>query len=114
MRLQLSIMLLLCWNLRFAQGFLIPTLHARACERLSSTTSTRSLRGELLPCPAVVQSGRLVAKKSDNNDDENSFDGNVVGGDLLALVLACQLIGLVDVLNDPAFWAKGGFPSPFL
>ena len=33
-------------------------------------------------------------------------------GDIVSMLLTCQLLGLVDVLNTPEFWMNGGFVQP--
>jgi len=55
--------------------------------------------------------------KKDNDDieDDENFENMstaVVGVDLLALAVACQLLGLLDALNDPEFFVKGGWFQP--
>jgi hypothetical protein len=32
--------------------------------------------------------------------------------DLFAIAIACQLMGLLDVVNDPTFYLKGGWAQP--
>lgn len=33
-------------------------------------------------------------------------------GDLISMLLTCQLLGLLDILNKPEFWMNGGFAQP--
>ncbi len=33
-------------------------------------------------------------------------------GDLISMLLTCQLLGLIDILNKPEFWMSGGFAQP--
>ena len=73
----------------------------------------------------------LCTKKNDDDDDDGD-SGRKSGGflvdshkeppivedplllsvDVLAILLSCQLMGFVDVLNDPSFWKQGGFFQP--
>lgn len=54
---------------------------------------------------------RTCLKAGKNNDDD-WFDANLLKGDILAIVIASQLIGLVDSLNDDLFWQNGGLFQP--
>mmetsp|Transcript_16971 Transcript_16971/g.19618 ORF Transcript_16971/g.19618 Transcript_16971/m.19618 type:complete len:181 (-) Transcript_16971:374-916(-) len=36
----------------------------------------------------------------------------LLAGDMVSVLLTCQLLGLVDVLNTPEFWLSGGFAQP--
>jgi len=39
-------------------------------------------------------------------------DPRLLAGDVVSIALASQLLGLVDVLNDPTFWQQGGWLQP--
>lgn len=59
---------------------------------------------------------RLMSKRN-NNDDEKSeielvMDPGLWTTDFLALILASQLIGLLDVINSPEFTENGGWFQP--
>jgi hypothetical protein len=51
---------------------------------------------------------------SSPNDNDIFFieEPRLLIGDIISLLLACQLMGLVDVLNTPEFWISGGFAQP--
>ena len=59
------------------------------------------------------------SKENSNNEvgqqQQNEFFSINIGeprlllGDLISLLLTCQLLGLVDVLDKPDFWMNGGF-----
>lgn len=72
---------------------------------------TASRRFERLP-------SCLHASNNNNNatsawDDKLNIDEPIlVGVDVLAIFLSCQLMGLLDVLNDPSFWSNGGLLQP--
>ena len=47
-----------------------------------------------------------------NKDPDDDFDPRVITADLLSLALASQLLGLLDVLDNPQFWQNGGWFQP--
>lgn len=47
-----------------------------------------------------------------NRESPPFFDTGLLVADLLAITLACQLIGLLDVINDPDFTRSGGWLQP--
>jgi hypothetical protein len=56
-------------------------------------------------------------ERSQGTDDASvilSLDPRLVVTDLLAIAMACQLMGLIDVLNDAEFWNHGGWFQPVL
>lgn len=62
--------------------------------------------------------------KTDSNTDQSYNDKNnlisrismmnpiLVYTDIFAILIACQLMGLLDVLNDSTFWMNGGWFQP--
>jgi drug/metabolite transporter superfamily protein YnfA len=42
------------------------------------------------------------------------IDPILVYADIFAVVIACQLMGLIDVLNDDTFWRNGGWFQPIV
>ena len=98
----LRLLLLHCFLFRFSEGFLLPS----SISRLSTVANSPAQRSVVYP---VATSCVLYGSKSNNNGDNGSFDANLLTGDIIAVVVACQLIGLIDVLNDATFWEKGGF-----
>lgn len=52
--------------------------------------------------------GRSTSLMARNNDNDN-IDAGIVASDLVSLVLAFEFMGLLDVLNDPAFVSNGGW-----
>mmetsp|Transcript_15394 Transcript_15394/g.21448 ORF Transcript_15394/g.21448 Transcript_15394/m.21448 type:complete len:213 (+) Transcript_15394:172-810(+) len=57
---------------------------------------------------------------SSNIEDNNSFlesyvtvaEPRLLMGDIISILMASQMMGLLDVLNDPVFWQSGGFNQP--
>lgn len=49
-----------------------------------------------------------------NHTETNVFvpDESLLIADIFAIVLACQLLGLQDVLDNPTFWTNGGWLQP--
>jgi hypothetical protein len=100
--------LFFCWlfcvslfsNLFLSESLVVPAVlarrqrHSTPCIGISPGRTTRSSSTTL---------------HSNKNSKDFEFDGAVLTGDLLAIVVACQLIGLIDVLNDSHFWDQGGF-----
>jgi hypothetical protein len=100
----------------------------RQVERTVATRSPRSTGGR----PSIgrdhnVKStlwrsnrGHLIYAKPDdssespnnNNDNNGSINYTILAADLVGIVIACQLLGLVDVLTDRSFWVQGGWFQP--
>lgn len=62
-----------------------------------------------------------ITASHDDGDVEESgldlfptLDPALLVADLLALAIACQLMGLTDVLNNPIFWKNGGWFQPII
>eukprot|EP00525_Craspedostauros_australis_P005347 CAMPEP_0198118880 /NCGR_PEP_ID=MMETSP1442-20131203/23416_1 /TAXON_ID= /ORGANISM="Craspedostauros australis, Strain CCMP3328" /LENGTH=207 /DNA_ID=CAMNT_0043777223 /DNA_START=10 /DNA_END=634 /DNA_ORIENTATION=+ len=61
-----------------------------------------------------------VAAANKNNDSDDGDDDTantflnkpLLAADLFGILIACELLGLLDVVNDPAFAANGGFFQP--
>ena len=47
--------------------------------------------------------------KTTTDDVRDSVDFRILFADLIAIAVACELMGLLDVLGDPAFWKNGGW-----
>lgn len=95
--------LLLCWaiSLCCAMAFLSPP-ELRACHR-----------------PACWKNKPLMTStnlfRKGNHSSTQAFeepDYREIIGDFAGIIVACQLIGLIDVLNDEMFWRQGGFVQP--
>lgn len=93
----LTSLLLLCLASCCSQAFVLPS----PLSKCSSGTPAFHK-----PLPA-----HKTALYAHNNTDV-ALDGGLLTGDLVAIVVACQLIGLIDVLTDDSFWANGGFAQP--
>lgn len=55
------------------------------------------------------------SSKNDNEPQEDvlaSVDSGPLLADIMAIAIACQLMGLLDVLGDSSFWANGGWFQP--
>lgn len=53
--------------------------------------------------------------KDENTPKKDFFyipETRILAGDICTILMACQLLGLVDVFNRPEFWANGGFNQP--
>jgi hypothetical protein len=83
-------------------------VHFKTTHSIGTSTGTRS---------------RLASNKGENDlENENRniesddslppLDTGILFTDLAALALACQLMGLLDVLNDPSFVQNGGWFQP--
>jgi hypothetical protein len=60
-----------------------------------------------------IRSTALCLQKHTDEDPVLIPDGNLLLTDIVAVALACQLLGLQDVLDDPTFWDNGGwFQAP--
>lgn len=101
--LQTLSLLLLCLASCCSQAFVLPSVPISPLSKCSS--GTRVLH-KFVP----ARETSLFAHNSTSTDD--ALDGGLLTGDLVAILVACQLIGLIDVLNDDSFWAKGGFAQP--
>jgi hypothetical protein len=74
------------------------------------STLWRSKRGHLI---YAKQDESSDSPNNNNNDNNNgSINYTILAADLVGIVLACQLLGLVDVLTDRSFWAQGGWFQP--
>jgi hypothetical protein len=64
----------------------------------------------------LSRTGRLkLSNKNDFGPDSNNNNNNsyaILAADLVGVAIACQLLGLVDVLSDRSFWAQGGWLQP--
>lgn len=101
---------LLLFALPLTKSFLLPSSLGRASDSFAATQ---------LPCahinlaPQLTTSNCILhAKNSGNHDGKESIEPGPLTVDILAIVVASQLIGLVDVLNDASFWENGGFSQP--
>lgn len=47
-----------------------------------------------------------------SNDLLTNIEFGLVAADLLSLALASQMLGLLDILDNPTFWANGGWFQP--
>jgi hypothetical protein len=95
-------LLLHVWFNRLPTGsksFFLPSSLSKASESL---VPNHARRHHVLP--TCLQAGK--------NNDDDSFDANLLKGDIVAILVASQLIGLLDSLNDDLFWEHGGFAQP--
>lgn len=67
----------------------------------------------------IAPSTSLKQQKGDDSHDDksspqvmSSVSFGLVAADLLAVCIACQLLGLLDVLADSDFWKNGGWFQP--
>lgn len=96
----LTSLLLLCLAACCSQAFVLPSISSPPSKCSSGTPAFHKPR----PAHKTV----LYA----HNSTDIALDGGLLTGDLVAIVVACQLIGLIDVLTDDSFWANGGFAQP--
>jgi hypothetical protein len=90
-------------------GFIVP--HAK----MSSRTKAPSSRALELAAPYPRTTTMLQASDKNSTDTKFSFDTYIEVGeprilqcDLVMVAIACELLGLLDVLMDPSFWQNGG------
>jgi hypothetical protein len=57
---------------------------------------------------------RIVEEYRNLSDRLSLVDSTLIYTDIFAIVIACQLMGLIDVLNNPIFWENGGWIQPIL
>lgn len=48
----------------------------------------------------------------ENGEPEERNDITILSADIFGVAMACQLLGLADVLNDTSFWLNGGWIQP--
>lgn len=51
-------------------------------------------------------------RRNDEDGDAPTINSDYIFADVVAIFLACQLLGLLDVLNDSDFWSSGGWLQP--
>ena len=66
------------------------------------------------PLHAKNEDADEESKNTNVDSDVPSMNPRLLLTDLLAVAIACQLMGLIDVLNDPVFWTNGGWLQPIL
>jgi hypothetical protein len=80
----------------------------------SSKPAARGVYHANSPSP-LSRTGRLeLSNKNEFGPDSNNNDNSyaILAADLVGVAIACQLLGLVDVLTDRSFWAQGGWLQP--
>jgi hypothetical protein len=89
------------------------------CHGLLSPSSPAKSRWPMNHLPLGRQSIHLPTTRlcmaNETKDDRHFLvipNRNQLISDLLATVIACQLLGLQDVLNSPTFWQDGGWLQP--
>ena len=53
-----------------------------------------------------------TANSLENEEEQIMVSPAILIGDMMAIALASQLLGLVDVLDNPDFWKNGGWLQP--
>ncbi|KAL3939964.1 MAG: hypothetical protein SGARI_001171, partial [Bacillariaceae sp.] len=134
-------MLLALWQLDVSQGFqgfstptsLSKTTSPSACQRLNGRSYTdlftrlndddgdwqeaTNLAPEIQPFTSNDDKATDAddKKRSLDNANGDAHDNNqqsLILPDAFAILLACQLTGLLDVVNDPQFTQAGGWLQP--
>ena len=61
-----------------------------------------------------IQDEDISQAQNDDLGQDKFFiqEPRLLVGDLVSILLSCQLLGLVDILDTPEFWTKGGFAQP--
>lgn len=85
-----------------SESYLVPTSLRKASVSLFPNHVPHACRYHVL----------RTGLKAGNDNDDDWFDANLLKGDIVAIVIASQLVGLVDSLNDDLFWQHGGFSQP--
>jgi len=112
----------LLWLLQYISAFSsTPTVSLR-CREIVTVVSKQQNNHKKLRFLTSLNAMKEDNNQSDDdrnelqvNDDESKIDvfyiqePKLLVGDLISILLTCQLLGLVDILNDPIFWANGGF-----
>jgi len=88
----------------------IDTIETVSTSRPSMVNSSPPTISRHLP----TSSSTLFERSSnDNNEPTEDFlasvDSGLLFADIMAIAIACQLMGLLDVLGDPTFWTNGGW-----
>jgi hypothetical protein len=98
-----------CWHARDW----VRTHHRRALENSRPwTTITPCFRTATVPIRNKTDNTNEQSEGKDNDTLIPSFDPLLITTDVFAIAMACQLMGLIDVLNDPTFWDSGGWLQP--
>jgi hypothetical protein len=96
-------------------GFIVP--HAKQFSHNKEILS----RAQEAATPSPRRSTTMLqaSDKNSTTDTKFSFDTYIEVGeprilqcDLVMVAVACELLGLLDVLMDPSFWQKGGLNQP--
>ena len=127
-----AVFILLGWPTRACLAFpLVPANRIAPIMRVSRRLSFLSHFGgghsPKLRSPSRLMVS-LYAKKPQNEFNETEtqrldtesdgflllldFDPTILFVDIITVAIACQLLGLLDVVNDPAFWKNGGWLQP--
>ena len=104
-----SVLFFLTFSLSDA-GFIPSTAPRHAAALLSIQKPRVSISISAFP-----QNNNQTSSLADDNDDgifEAITAPGLIVGDLLSIAIACQLLGLVDVLSDSEFWKNGGWFQP--
>lgn len=64
------------------------------------------------PLIAAFNSTKGRSVESDDNARTEDINKGLILTDLVGVLVACQIIGLLDVLNDPSFYDNGGWLQP--
>ena len=99
--------------LQMASAFVTPPMSVSRLVSYYFDTSHRHV-------PSIVAPKRQITLFLANNSTESLSESNslliqdsrLLVGDVVSIALASQLLGLVDVLNDPSFWQQGGWFQP--
>ena len=94
-------------------GFAHPRI-LYGCNTRSSKSSTVNMNTRIhdLRSHYHLRSKKIDSDDYDNNDNRILMDPGLWISDFFALIIASQLIGLLDVVNNPEFIENGGWFQP--
>jgi hypothetical protein len=94
--------------------FIFPIGHGSVVPKSSNFQTLLAPQTQSLTLLAALPQNKNETSESGGGDgfvDSITAPGLLVG-DMFAILIACQQIGLVDVLSDDGFWKAGGWFQP--
>lgn len=108
------ILAVMCMILYTTVAFIVPQT-----KRRSSNNARSGVLGSNPPFQTLRPTTALRAFDKNMTDTKFSLESYVEVGeprlillDLVTIAIACELMGIVDLLNDPRFWIAGGWNQP--
>ena len=110
----LCLLVVICMFQRSTVAFVVPQT-----KLLSSNNPYSGILGSHPQYQTLRPTTALRASDKNVTDTKFSLESYIEVGeprilllDLVTIAIACELMGLVDLLNDPRFWNNGGWMQP--